>query len=544
MRMGPATRGGGRDEGPLSGRLTRQQFVKRSAASGAALAVPGLLAACGGGDGGGGGGTAAGGGGGSSDEPLRVATAGGSAGDTIDPGSPRSPADLLRILCLNETLYELDGRTFKAIPRIAESHTSNKAGDEWTINLRDGVKFHDGRPVTAEDVLFTITRLLDPKNEAVGTARMQVIDMDKTKVLDDKRLRFVLKVPTPEFPTYALSGTGGGIVPADYKGPENHIGAGPWRLESFEPGKQSVFVRFEDHYRKVPDCKSVVIVDLSDDAARINALQSGQVHAINNVPFGQVDQIKKTPGMKIHEGPTGLYHVWSMRVDKAPFDDVRVRQAMRLAINRQQLVDVALSGHGEVGHDLYSRYDACYPEDLAKTRTRDVEQARALLQQAGGAKVELVTANIAPGVVAASEIIVQNAKEAGFDIKLRQVDAGTLEARASEWTFAPNTLPSQPFSWTSAILDGPDAGKSWNFTHFSDEGYNRLYERMVHEFDLEARCVPIREMYKVQFERGGQIIPYFTNVIDAYSSKVTGFRPPDPRGTSFGAAHLEYVHFT
>jgi peptide/nickel transport system substrate-binding protein len=540
--MGPASREDGRDGDAISGGLTRQQFVKRGAASGAVLALPGFLAACGGGGGGG----ASTSGGGSAEGPLRVATAGGSAGDTIDPGSPRTPADLLRILCLNETLYELDGKTFKAIPRIAESHTSNKAGDEWTINLRQGVKFHDGRPVTAEDVLFTITRLLDPKNEAVGTARMQVIDMDKTKVLDKQRIQFVLKVPTPEFPTYALSGTGGGIVPADYKGPENHIGAGPWRLESFEPGEQSVFVRFDEHYRKVPECKELVIVDLSDDAARINALQSGQVHAINNVPFGQVDQIKNMPGMKIHEGPTGLYHVWSMRVDKAPFDDVRVRQAMRLAINRQQLVDVALSGHGEVGHDMYSRFDSCYPEDLAKTRVRDLEQARALLQEAGktGVKIELTTANIAPGVVAASEIIVQNAKEAGFDMKLRQVDSGTLEARSTEWTFAPNTLPSQPFSWTSAILDGPDAGEAWNFTHFSDKEYNKLYEQMVNEFDLEARCTPIQEMYKIQFERGGQIIPYFTNVVDAYSDKVTGFRPPDPRGTSFGAAHLEYVRFT
>ncbi len=540
MTKGPASRADGRDGDPVPSGLTRQQFVKRTAASGAALGLPALLAACGGGDDGG----ASAGGGGSATGPLRVATAGGSAGDTIDPGSPRTPADLLRILCLNETLYELDGKTFKAIPRIAESHTSNKAGDEWTINIRQGVKFHDGRPVTAEDVLFTITRLLDPKNEAVGTARMQVIDMDKTKVLDKQRVQFVLKVPTPDFPTYALSGTGGGIVPADYKGPDDHIGAGPWRLESFEPGEQSVFVRFDDHYRKVPECQELVIVDLSDDAARINALQSGQVHAINNVPFGQVDQIKNTPGMKIHEGPTGLYHVWSMRVDKAPFDDVRVRQAMRLAINRQQLVDVALSGHGEVGHDMYSRYDACYPKD--QTRARDVEQARALLQQAGktGVSVELTTANIAPGVVAASEIIVQNAKEAGFDMKLRQVDSGTLEARSTEWTFAPNTLPSQPFSWTSAILDGPDAGESWNFTHFSDEKYNELYEQMVNEFDLEARCTPIQEMYKIQFERGGQIIPYFTNVVDAYSDKVTGFRPPDPRGTSFGAAHLEYVRFT
>jgi peptide/nickel transport system substrate-binding protein len=539
MTTGPASREGGRDGDAIPGGLTRQQFVKRSAASGAVLALPGLLAACGGGDGG-----ASTGGGGSSGGPLRVATAGGSAGDTIDPGSPRTPADLLRILCLNETLYELDGRTFKAIPRIAESHTSNDAGDEWTITLRQGVKFHDGRPVTAEDVLFTITRLLDPKNEAVGTARMQVIDMDKTKVLDTSRIRFALKVPTPEFPTYALSGTGGGIVPADYKGPENHIGAGPWRLESFEPGEQSVFVRFDDHYRKVPECKELVIVDLSDDAARINALQSGQVHAINNVPFGQVEQIKNTPGMKIHEGPTGLYHVWSMRVDKAPFDDVRVRQAMRLSIDRQQLVDVALNGHGEVASDMYSRYDACYPKDVV--RRRDLEQARALLEQAGktGLSVQLVTANIAPGVVAASEIIAQNAKEAGFDVKLRQVDSGTLEARASEWTFAPNTLPSQPFSWTSAILDGPDAGPAWNFTHFSDKTYDRLYGQMVNEFDLQARCTPIQEMYKIQFERGGQIIPYFTNVVDAYSTKVAGFRPPDPRGTSFGAAHLEYVRFT
>src|SRR5262249_21370653 len=154
----------------------------------------------------------------------------------------------------------------------------------------------------------------------------------------------------------------------------------------------------------------------------VNALISGQVDAINQVPYAQVAQLKGEAGVQVVISPTGGWNPITMRVDAAPFDDVRVRQAIRLSMNRKQAIATALYGQGTPAADTYGRFDPSFDSHLV--RDQDVEQAKHLLKQAGkeGLKLQLVTSPIAAGIVQASQVLAENAKAAGITISVRQVD--------------------------------------------------------------------------------------------------------------------------
>ena len=136
-----------------------------------------------------------------------------------------------------------------------------------------------------------------------------------------------------------------------------------------------------------------------------------------------------------------------MRVDQAPFDDVRVRQAFRLIVDREQMVQQVLSGHGSVANDLYARYDPVYASDLPQ-RQQDLEQAKSLLKQAGreGLSVELVTAPVFQGIVEAAQVFAEQAKGAGVNVKVRKVDSGTFYGdNYLRWPFAQDFWASRVY---------------------------------------------------------------------------------------------------
>ncbi len=190
-----------------------------------------------------------------------------------------------------------------------------------------------------------------------------------------------------------------GVVPKGYqptavgKGPLQYIGTGPFKVKSFTPGRESVHVKNENYWIDgQPYFNEVRIINFPSDAAKVNALLSGQVEAMADVPFAQVPVVKGR-GKKILVSPTGAWTPLCMRVDVAPFNDVRVRRAFRLLINRPQVVQQGLSGYGFVGNDIYSPFDPAYAGDEFPQRKYDPEQAKSLLKQAGhdSLDVELVT---------------------------------------------------------------------------------------------------------------------------------------------------------
>jgi peptide/nickel transport system substrate-binding protein len=454
---------------------------------------------------------------------LRIGIAGGSPTDDFDMAHINGPSATVRAQAFYETLTFLDGQFKLHNDFLCDECTPNATANQWTVRLKQGVEFHNGKTITADDVLFSIKRILDPKSGATAAGQLTAIDLQRSKKLDNRTVRFVLKTPQSFF-DYLLSDIVY-MVPIGYD-PKKPVSTGPWRFKSFQPARQTVLERFENYHGTPAWADSVVMTELPDDTARVNALLSGQVDVINQVPFPQVAQLKGRSGIRVAISPTGGWNPITMRVDTPPFDDVRVRQAIRLMMNRKQAIATALYGQGTPAADSYGRFDPSFSSSFK--REQDIDQAKSLLRRAGRSdlKLELVTSPIAAGIVEASQVLADNAKAAGVQITVRKVDPGTYFSRYGKWPFAIDFWVGLPYLVIASIADGPGASVV-NTTHFNDPVFNKLFQQAAKTLDANKRAQIVHEMQRIQYQRGGYIIWSFQNGIDAYSDKVGGIQAID-----------------
>ena len=225
--------------------ITRRQVLRGAAAASAVLAGGGLLAACGssGGSSSAATGSAAPTGAIKPGGNLRVGTTGGGAQDSIDAHFATSDPDISRLHQLYEPLAVRDP-DFTLQMLLAESMTPGAKPDVWTVRLRPGVTFHNGKPVTADDVIFSLQRIINPKKPGTGAASIGYVDLARTKKIDNQTVSVALQFPNVGFPD-DVGQYFNGIVPVGYD-PKNPIGTGPFKYQRFTPGQQSVFVKYPE----------------------------------------------------------------------------------------------------------------------------------------------------------------------------------------------------------------------------------------------------------------------------------------------------------
>ncbi|MDO5367281.1 ABC transporter substrate-binding protein, partial [Kocuria sp.] len=353
---------------------------------------------------------------------LRVGLAGGGAADTVDAHIPVGTADAGRVLNLYDTLYEFN-EEYEPVPALAESAEPVQDGRAWIFKLRTDVTFHDGRPLTAADVVFTYDRVTDPADPKSGASGLA--SLARSVAVDDHTVRFELSEPDSMFidstAQYSM-----GIVPANYD-PANPVGTGAFSLGLFEPGQITVLKANRNYWRDAPLLDEVHLVNFNDEDALVNALLSTQVDVVGQLPLALVDVVGTDPRIFTVMSETGSWLPFTMRVDVEPFDDPRVREAFKLVVDREQMVEQVFSGHGTVGNDMYAPFDPGTPQ--LPQRTRNIEKAKQLLADAGypdGLDVELVTAPIQAGAVESAQVFAEQASEAGINVSLRRVDTTTF----------------------------------------------------------------------------------------------------------------------
>jgi peptide/nickel transport system substrate-binding protein len=507
------------------GGLTRRQVLHGALAGGAMLGAGGLLAACGGSS------SSASSSAGSSPAStgklktggsLRVGATGGGAKDTIDAHLPTADTDIMRCWNLYEPLAVRPPSFGPLEMMVAESiEAEHGKTDSWIVKIRPGIEFHNGKTVTADDVVFSLNRILDPKNPKVGSASIGYVDIKKVKKISKSQVRIPLKFANAGF----LDDIGqyfNAIVPIGYN-PAKPVGTGAFMYQSFTPGQQSVFKKFPNYWQHgKPYVDTLTIIDFTEDTARVNALLGGQVEAIDNLPTGQIAQVQGSSSLKVLISHTGQWQPFTMRIDQAPFSDVRVRQAMRLIVNRPQMVEQVLSGQGRVANDMYSPFDPAYDSALPQ-RHQDIDQAKSLLKSAGhaGLSVQLVTSPVFQGVVQAAQVFAQQASAAGVKVNLRKVDTGTFYGpNYLKWTFAQDFWSTREY--LPQVAQGSLPNSPFNETHWGSGKFEKLINQARAELDATKRTEILREAEKMEYDEGGYIIPYFSNQIDGYSSKLGG----------------------
>ena len=501
----------------------RRQFLRGVAAAGAAAGAGGLLAACGGSSSGatqhldqasrslrrGG--------------NLKLGLTGGSSSDTLDPHKSLTYVNTSRLQSLYQPLVQLDAQA--QVEYVLAESISPHGGSlsEWVIRLRPGVTFHDGKAFTASDVLFTFQRVYS--NGFTGKFGLGPIDLANTRALDPHTVLVRLTKPFSSFAEQLAAFWYNLYIAPDGFSPAKPVGTGPFVYQSFTPGQRSVFTR-NPHYWKsgLPYVDTLTIIDFSDNTTLQDALSTGVIQGAGALDGPQIASLATSSGIKTVVSHSGEIIPFTMRVDQPPFNDVNVRQAMRLLVDRPQLIDSALDGYGVVANDLFSPYDPDFDRSLARPAQGDIQQAKFLLRKAGqeGLTVTLTTSAVATGTVAMATVLAAQAKAAGVTVKLSNVPAGTFFGpNYLKWTFAQDYYNYYPY--LAQVAESMLKASPFNETHTDNARYASLYNQANATASPSLRKEIISEMQAFDFSEGGYIVPAYIDVLDAYSDKITGY---------------------
>lgn len=332
-------------------------------------------------------------------EPVtaRVALSGGL--DRLDPSQTANGTDLVIVTQIYETLLEIDYATKELKPKLAQSYRA-VSPTLWEIKLRKGVKFHDGSEMTAEDVKFSIERILDPKLSSPHFSQLSSIK--EVRVVDPYTVEIETKVPDPVLMRrmQPLGGSGRLFIMSKkyYEGKDNAelantpMGTGPYKLESWEKGQRLVLTRFEDYWGNKPEIDKGIYTFIPENATRVNALVQGEVDIIQRVPITDVERLEKSDKVHVIASPNGLVHTLLLDSSKPPFNDIDVRKAFAHALDVEDMVEGLLGKYGRVYGVPMSENVVQFDASI-KPYAYDPELSKRLLKDKAPIKLETFTSD-------------------------------------------------------------------------------------------------------------------------------------------------------
>ncbi|CCH31797.1 ABC transporter substrate-binding protein [Actinosynnema sp. NPDC047251] len=447
---------------------------------------------------------------------LRIAAAT-DVGETLNPyASNQSPTQQLRSALLYEGLTRLspEGKVEWA---LATEMTPNADLTRWTVKLRPGVKFSDGSDFTSADVVASIKYLRDPEHAAQGLAFIERIDPAAVEAVDPTTVEVGLSKPFGPFKeiwaNILLPMTKAGSVPAA------PIGTGPFSVRTFTAGRQSTLARFADYWGDKPKVAAVDITEFPSQQAQANALLSNQV----DIASGATPTIAKSLGDKDDIELLDSKGDYTLRIGLntavAPFDDPRVRQALRLLVDRDQVVSNAFGGYARVANDHEAGTPQC-PSPEIPQRRQDVERARALLAEAGQSTLSfaIATDGLLPGMQELAQVFAENAAKAGVRVEVKVV---TVPEFLSKWGQWPVFIDFNPTPYLPTVIGTLLPGRVGNATHWDNPGFVALADELFQATGQE-QCSIMNRMHRIENEQGSMITPAFVNVLMPYRSTVRG----------------------
>ena len=507
----------------------RQLFARGAQGAVGAFAAADLLAACGGSS--------------SSASSTATTRAAPKRGGTLTVGQLTSGATesmvpgtdvetySTRALSLYESLWTA-GPDLTPIPILVESAEPNATATRWTIRLRSGVRFHNGQPLTADDLLWSLHTFNDPSQNVNASITRLFLDTANSRKRDALTVEMALHRPIAEIPG-VFSSSYYSVIPngatvADLTAKPN--GTGPFKYVpgTFVRGSRSVFVANRDYWMPgLPYIDELIILSsFTDDAARLDALLSGTIDVDLALPFALASRAGTQ--FKLLSSPSPGFFAFPMRVDVAPFSDVRVRQALRLLVNRPQFVEDVFDGHGTLANDMPNVGAPYYASGLPQ-RAVQIEQAKSLLKSAGHSDlaVTLDDANEQDGYISSGTLLKQAARSAGATVNLDISPASSWDL-PGHWL----TFPFSVTAWiaftnclTSFYLICLNSNAPYNETHWGTPTADALLFDAIGTVDPSSATDKWLAVQKLQYDEGGYLSWGNQNYIDGLAPNVMGLVP-------------------
>jgi peptide/nickel transport system substrate-binding protein len=493
---------------------TRRRFLYAAGAGAAAVG----LGACAGPEDASPGGAGAGG-------TLRILASDGSTNDTLDPLRMERAFQILAAPLIYESLVDLDEQLLP-VPRLATSFEPTAGGKTWTFRLRDGVKFHDGSPLTTDDVVFSIGRALDPDagsgNSLAGQLK-GILAPDGITAVDQRSVRFDLATPYVFFPN-AMATRFARIYKAKTADFSKPVGTGPFTFASLTPGREFVARRNPTFWRNPVSLDRVVISNVAEDASRVSSLLAGDADLVFEIALSAAPDIRNTPGYTILQQANARWLSLALDATAAPFRRPEVAKAIKLALDRQQIIDNALGGYGTVGYDTPIAAQDKWFGKLPVPR-RDVAAAKQLLASAGypdGVDLPpVVGLSDEPATMAFLQVAQQQLKEAGIRFQI------TPESGATYWD---NSWLKKPAYSNTYLRRHPDeilklvflSTGEWHQSKLKDPEIDRAINAAGQTTDIDQQIAEYTTAQRLIAERDTTVIPAHLPRLSGMSAKVKG----------------------
>lgn len=448
---------------------------------------------------------------------LRVVMAG-SENETLDYGSAQSyfPWTVIGNIC-DSLVTTRDGVLTNS---LATSVTPNEDATAWTVTIRPDATFHNGEPVTAEDVVASIRYFAASPG---FSGFYSSVDVDAVSAVDQTTLRIPLTAPRSDFVETVLSAAS--IVYQDGEGSaETPSCSGPFELESFDQGTGAVLVRNAEHWGVQPSVERVEIRRVADATARVNALLSGDADYAFDVPATGATTVSQEDGLQVMSGgvanSNALYFVLNTRVP--PLDDPVVREAIATAVDREQLVSVVLGEYGEVGNDLFGKGLDGY-DDAIVQRERDIDASREVLRSAGVSSLSVTVSEVTPGLTDSVDLLGQQLAEVGVEVEVENVDPSAfftdLNRLYSSQVIAMHALNRSPTATLPQVFgaENPYALSGWGPPELTS-----LVQQMQATTDDTARRDLVDQIQQLQWAQSPHLVWGYREQISAGRAGLSG----------------------
>ena len=448
---------------------------------------------------------------------------------SMDPADMHSGDDAYHTFAVYNRLVDIDD-SFNVLPELATEWSVSPDGLTWTFKLREGVKFHSGKDFSSADVVYTFKRLLDEETGAGARAVLEFLDPNGIKAVDATTVTFTTPKPVVELPVL-IANKFTNIVPEGATKEQLRLhgdGTGPFMQEQFTPNAPVRILRKNPNYWNAgqPKAECLRITVAQEAVAGVSALKAGQADLMLNVDPSVIPSLKNDPSVELLETGASNSMTVSVWVDTKPFDDIKVRQALKAVVDRQAMVDTVLLGFGEAGAD--SPVPIGNPTSYTKEAPKqDIELAKKLLAEAGhkdGLKIDLYTAEGVPGMVRMAQVFAEMAKPAGFDINVIVTPA------ESYWDDVWLKKPMGTSAWSmrppgEGLAVAYTQNAKWKETHWERPDYDALLLKANTTVDEAERTKLYQQAGELLAKEGGLILPMFVHQVLALRKGCEGYKP-------------------
>ncbi|KQW35088.1 ABC transporter substrate-binding protein [Pseudomonas sp. Lb2C1-1] len=469
---------------------------------------------------------------------IRVAGISSSTADTLDPAKGSSSTDYVRHYMFYNGLTRFDSHMVPQLELAERIDTTDAT--LWVITLRKEVTFHNGKGLTAADVVFSLMRHKDP---ITGSKVLPLAEQfAEVKATGTHEVQIRLSGPNAELPSIlAISHLL--IVPEGTSDFNQGIGTGPFKVKEFKPGVRSIGARNTNYWKPgLPYLDEIEFIGIGDEPSRVNALLSGDVQIINEVNPRSTTRIKDSTTHRVVDSPSGNYTDLIIRQDQMPGQSPEFTEAMKLLLDREQVKSAIFRGFARVGNDHPIAPGArFYNADLPQ-RTYDPEKARFLLKKAGMESISMpvMCSPAATGSVDVAVLLQQSAKEAGLKLNVNRLPSDGYWS--NHWAKHPlsfgniNPRPNADMLFSQFF----QSTAPWNESGWKNPQFDQLLIQARGETDEAKRGKMYADMQTLVHNHSGIGIPVFISNIDGVDQRVKGYGT-NPLGGFMGYMFAEQV---